>query len=82
MPPSAQVRYQKLDFEHIIDHVFTKFIDAFVKGMIDAFSLSIWWPVPKKYFSQVSISKIFFPNQKYSFQSKNHVSNLKILFPI
>ena len=38
MPPSAQVRSQEFDFEHFIDHVFTKFIDAFVKELIDAFS--------------------------------------------
>ena len=38
MPPSAQVRSQKFDFKHFIDHVFTKFIDTFVKEMIDAFS--------------------------------------------
>ena len=36
--PSAQVRSQEFDFEHFIDHVFTKFIDVFVKEMIDAFS--------------------------------------------
>ena len=39
MPPSAQVRSQQFDFEHFIDHVFTKFIDAFLIEMIDAFSL-------------------------------------------
>ena len=37
MPPSAQVRSQEFDFEQFIDHVFTKFIDAFVKEMIDIF---------------------------------------------
>ena len=31
MPPSAQVCSQEFDFKHFIDHVFTKFIDAFVK---------------------------------------------------
>ena len=38
MPPSAQVRSQEFDFEHFIDYIFTKFIDAFVKEMIHAFS--------------------------------------------
>ena len=38
MPPSAQVCFQEFDFKHFIDHVFTKFIDALVKEMIDAFS--------------------------------------------
>ena len=38
MPPSDQVRSQEFDFEHFINHVFTKFTDAFVKEMIDAFS--------------------------------------------
>ena len=31
MPPSAQVCFQEFDFKHFIDHVFTKFIAAFVK---------------------------------------------------
>ena len=31
MSPSAQVRFQEFDFKHFIDHVFTKFIAAFVK---------------------------------------------------
>ena len=31
MPPSAQVCSEKFDFELFIDHVFMKFIDAFVK---------------------------------------------------
>ena len=34
---SAQVCSQEFDFEHSIVHVFTKFIDALVKPMIDAF---------------------------------------------
>ena len=38
MPPSAQVHSQEFDFKHFIDHVFTKYIDALVKEMIDAFS--------------------------------------------
>ena len=45
MPPSAQVRSQEFDFKHFIDHVFTKFIDAFVKEMIDAFSQLKFWSV-------------------------------------
>ena len=45
MPPSAQVRCQESDFEHFIDHVFTKFIDAFVKEMIDVFSPLKFWSV-------------------------------------
>ena len=31
MPPSAHVCSQEFDFEHFIDCVFTKFIDAFIK---------------------------------------------------
>ena len=31
MPPSAHVYSQAFDFEHFIDHVFTKFIDAFIE---------------------------------------------------
>ena len=38
MPPSPQVRSQEFGFKHFIDHLFTKFADAFVKEMIDAFS--------------------------------------------
>ena len=45
MPPSAPVRSQEFDFEHFIDHVFTKFIDAFVKEMIDVFSQLKFWSV-------------------------------------
>ena len=45
IPPSAQVRSQEFDFKHFIDHVFTKFIDAFVKEMIDAFSQLKFWSV-------------------------------------
>ena len=45
MPPSAQVCSQEFDFKHFIDHVFTKFIDAFVKEMIDAFSQLKFWSV-------------------------------------
>ena len=49
MPPSAQVRSQEFDFEHFIDHVFTKFIDAFVKEMIDTFSQIKYWSVFDKF---------------------------------
>ena len=45
MPPSAQVWSQEFDFKHFIDHAFTKFIDAFVKEMIDAFSQLRFWSV-------------------------------------
>ena len=45
MPPSAQVRSEKFDFEHFINHVFRKFTDAFVKEMIDAFSKLKFWSV-------------------------------------
>ena len=45
MLPSAQVRSQKLNFENFTDHVFTKFIDLFVKEMIDAFSQLKFWSV-------------------------------------
>ena len=31
MPPSTWVRSQEFNFEHFTNHVFTKFIDAFVK---------------------------------------------------
>ena len=43
MPPSAQVHSQKFDFEHFINHVFTKFIDELIKEMIDAFLQSKFW---------------------------------------
>ena len=45
MRPSAQVRTQEFDFEHFIDHVFTKYIDAFIKEIIDAFLQLKFWPV-------------------------------------
>ena len=45
MSPSARVCSQEFDFKHFIDHVFTKFIDAFVKEMIDAFSQLKFWSV-------------------------------------
>ena len=45
MPPSSQVHSQKFDFEHFIDHAFTKFVDAFVKEMFDAFSKLKFWSV-------------------------------------
>ena len=45
MPPSAQVRSQEFGFKHFINYVFTKFIDAFVKEMIDAFSQLKFWSV-------------------------------------
>ena len=38
MPPTAQVCSHEFDFKHFINHVFMKFIDAFMKEMIDAFS--------------------------------------------
>ena len=43
MRPSAQVRTQEFDFEHFIDHVFTKYIDAFIKEIIDAFLQLKFW---------------------------------------
>ena len=45
MPPSAQVCSQEFDFEHFVDHLFTKFIDVFVKEMIDAFLQLKFWSV-------------------------------------
>ena len=45
MPPSAQVHSQEFGFKHFINYVFTKFIDAFVKEMIDAFSQLKFWSV-------------------------------------
>ena len=45
MPPSAQIRSQESDFQHFIDHVFTKFINAFVNKMIDTFSQLKFWSV-------------------------------------
>ena len=45
MSPSAQVCSQEFNFEHFINHVFTKFIDAFVKEMIDAFLQLKFWSV-------------------------------------
>ena len=45
MLPSAQVLSQEFDFKHFIDHVFTKFIDAFVKEMINAFSQLQFWSI-------------------------------------
>ena len=45
MLPSAQVHSQKFDFEHFINHVFTKLIDALIKEMIDAFSQLKFWSV-------------------------------------
>ena len=43
--PSAHVHSQEFDFEDFIDHVFTKFTDAFVKEMIDTFSQLKFWSV-------------------------------------
>ena len=43
--PSAQVRSQEFDFEHFIDHVFTKFIGAFIQEMISAFLQLKFWSV-------------------------------------
>ena len=53
MSPSPQVRSQEFNFKHFMDYAFTKFIDAFVKEMIDAFSPLKFWSVfdifdPKK----------------------------------
>ena len=45
MSPSAQVCSQEFYFEHFINHVLTKFIDAFAKEMIDAFSQLKCWSV-------------------------------------
>ena len=45
MPPSAQARSQEFGFKHFINYVFTKFIDAFVKEMIDAFLQLKFWSV-------------------------------------
>ena len=45
MPPSAQVHSQEFNFKHFITHVFTKFIDAFVKEMIYVFSQLKSWSV-------------------------------------
>ena len=42
-PSSVQVCSQEFDFKHFIDHVFTKFINAFVKEMIDAFLQIKFW---------------------------------------
>ena len=43
-PPSIQVCSQEFDFKHFFDHVFTKFIDAFIKERIDAFlQLKFWF---------------------------------------
>ena len=45
MPPSAQVFSQEFDFEHFVDHLFTKFIDVFVKEMIAAILQLKFWSV-------------------------------------
>ena len=45
MPRSAQIRSQEFDFKHFIYHIFTKFIDAFIKETIDAFSQLKFWSV-------------------------------------
>ena len=45
MSPSAQVRSQEFDFEHFNEPAFIKFIDAFVKEMIDAFLQLKFWSV-------------------------------------
>ena len=45
MPPSAQIRSHEFDLKHFIDHAFTKFIDSFLKEMIDAFSQLKFWSV-------------------------------------
>ena len=43
MPPFTQVCSHQFGFEHFIDHAFTKFIDAYIKEMIDAFSQLKFW---------------------------------------
>ena len=43
MPPSPQIRSHEFDFKHFIDHVFIKFIDSFIKEMIDAFLQLKFW---------------------------------------
>ena len=45
MLPFAQICSREFDFKHFIDHVFTKFMDAFVKELINAFSLLEFWSV-------------------------------------
>ena len=45
LPLSAQVRSQEFDFEDFIDHVFTKFIDAFIKEMTGAFLQLNFWSI-------------------------------------
>ena len=45
MSPSTHVCSQEFYFEHFIDHALTKFIDAFAKEMIDAFSQLKCWSV-------------------------------------
>ena len=45
IPPSPQVRSQEFEVKHFIDDVFTKFIDAFIKEMIDAFPQLKFWSV-------------------------------------
>ena len=59
MPPSAQVCCQEFDFKHFISYVFTKFIDAFIKEMIDAFLQLKFWSVfdifdPRKFLQSVT----------------------------
>ena len=43
MPPSPQICSHEFDFKHFIDHVFIKFIDSFIKEMIDAFLQLKFW---------------------------------------
>ena len=45
MPPSAQICSRYFDFKHFINYVFTKFMDSFVKELINAFSLLEFWSV-------------------------------------
>ena len=45
IPPSPQVRSQEFEVKHFIDDVFTKFIDTFIKEMIDAFPQLKFWSV-------------------------------------
>ena len=43
MPPSAHICSHEFDFKHFTDHVFIKFIDSFIKDMIDAFLQLKFW---------------------------------------
>ena len=45
LPPSARLGSQEFDFNYFINHVFTKFIHAFVKEITDTFSQLKFWSV-------------------------------------